>query len=163
MFTGPVKDEINKINEKRSKVAAQQALYEGQAKMVEDVQNLIKSFQGSKGIQTSVSLAIPNGEQIVGALRQIDAISKEANVALTSVKFSSASSRITQQQMLKKLGALKIGISVGGGYANLKDFLRKIETTVRIANVKSFSFGPGKQNEAGGDSLGLEIEMYYQM
>lgn len=162
MFTGPVQDEMKTINDKRAKLATQQSLYASQFQAIGQVQKLISSFQDSKNIQAQTSFAIPNGEQAVSALRQVEAIGRASNVSFSSVKFKSSAPRVTAQQFLKKLGVLEVTINAGGDYANLKDFLRKLETTVRIANIKSFAFHPGLLRNTK-DSVEVVVEMYYQI
>ncbi len=162
VFTGPIQDEMKTINDKRAKLATQQQLYTSQAQAIEQVQKLISSFQGSQNVQTTAGFAMPNGEQAVSALRQVEAIGRAANIAFGSVKFKSAPPRIGAQQFLKKLGVLEVDITASGDYANLKDFLRKLETTIRIANVKGFVFHPGMLRNAK-DSIEVTVEMYYQM
>ncbi len=162
MFTGPVQDEMKTINDQRAKLATQQSLYASQSQAIAQVQKLISSFQGTSNIQSSISFAIPNGEQAVSALRQVEAIGSAANITFSSVKFKSTAPRVTAQQFLKKLGVLEVTIAASGDYANLKDFMRKLETTVRIANVKEYSFHPGLLRNAK-DSVEITVEMYYQM
>lgn len=162
MFTGPVQDEMKSINDKRGKLATQQQLYASQSQAIAQVQKLISSFQDSKNLQSQTSYAIPNGEQAITALRQVEAIGRASNITFGSVKFKSTAPRVTAQQFLKKLGVLEVSISATGDYANLKDFMRKLETTVRIANVKNYSFRPGLLRNAK-DSVEMTVEMYYQM
>lgn len=162
VFTGPIQGEMKTINEKRAKLATQESLYASQSQAITQVQKLIGSFQDSKSIQTTTSFAMPNGEQAVSALRQIEAIGRAATVSFSSVRFKSAPPRAAATQFLKKLGVLEITLVANGDYASVKELLRKLETTVRVANIKSFTFHPGNVRTAK-DTIEVVVEMYYQI
>ncbi|MFA6407630.1 MAG: type 4a pilus biogenesis protein PilO [Candidatus Paceibacterota bacterium] len=150
------------VNEKRAKVATQTALFQNQDQAVKQVQSLIEQFKNVTNIQQTASLAIPNGEEAIRALRQIEAIGIASTVKIASIKFQSLPPRSSAQSFLKKLGVLEVDLSARGDYPSLKDFLKKMETTVRIANIKKITFKPAAVR-GGSDSLDITVEMYYQI
>lgn len=162
VYLNLIQGEMKKINEKRAKVATQNSLYSNQKQAIDQVESLINQFKNVKNIQETVSLAIPNGEQAVRALRQVEAIGSVSGVKITSAKFQVLSSRSSAQSFLKKIGVLELDLAVRGDYASLKEFVKKLETTVRIANVKKMSFKPAGAKGAQ-DGVDITVEMYFQI
>ncbi|MFA6365321.1 MAG: type 4a pilus biogenesis protein PilO [Candidatus Paceibacterota bacterium] len=162
VYVNFIQAEMTTINEKRAKVATQTALFQNQDQAIKQVGSLIDQFKNLTSIQQTASFAIPNGEEAISALRQIEAIGVASNVKIAAIKFQSLPPRSSTQSFLKKLGVLEVDISVKGDYPTLKDFLRKLETTVRIANVNKMAFKPAVARGAQ-DSLEVTIEMYYQI
>jgi Tfp pilus assembly protein PilO len=161
MFTGPVQEEMKTINKKRAEVATKKSLNSKNTQVFEQAKKLMAELQNIKGSNT-IALAIPDGEQAVSALRQIESIGKSANVKFKTINFKSITPRSSLQPDLKKLSVLEVEVSVVGGYLNLKDFLKKIESSVRVANVKTMSYKPGTDTKVGEDAVDVTIEMYYQ-
>lgn len=159
-----IRSEGSTISEKRAEVASKTNLLANQQNAVSQVQSLIKQFKDIAAVQQTISLAIPTDAQTVDALHQIEAISQASNVTLTSIKFALTPpprSSAKTQTFVKRLGILSIDLSANGAYANLKKFLQLMETTVRVANVKTFDFQPGNGKDVP-ESMAASVEMYYQ-
>jgi Tfp pilus assembly protein PilO len=69
--------------------------------------------------------------------------------------------RASSQPFIKKLGTLEISMTVTGGYTNLKQFVRYLETNIRLANVTKLKFTPAGARGIS-DSLTLDVNVYYQ-
>lgn len=160
VFTSPVQDEMKVINKKRAEVATKQNANSKNTQVFEQAKKLMANLQTVKTANT-IALAIPDGEQAVAALRQLEAIARSSGVKFQSVSFKSVVPRSSPEPDLKKLSILEINMIVAGAYPNIKDFLKKIETTVRIANVKDMTYKPGLLRTTD-DSFNITIEMYYQ-
>ena len=162
-----IQSEGDAVNQLRSQVASKTALLDGQKQVVGQVQNLIQQFQNVGRLRDTVSIAMPNGEQNIGAVRQIEAIAGVSNVTLSSIEFKVAVSKTVKKadpnapDLLKKLGTLNITLTATGAYEDLKRFLSDLETSVRVMNVKEFKFVPGV-GQNGGDRINLTIETYFQ-
>lgn len=146
------------IMEKRGIVTAKANLFEGQQQAVTEVQGLISQFQNLKSLQESVSLSMPDGQKTTLALSQIEAIARSSNVTIVSLDFRSLTARPSEQQLIKKLGTLEVKLGLVGAYNDLKNFLRLLETNVRVANVKELNFARAQQDY----NLNIMAEMYYQ-
>lgn len=163
-----IRTETAAVNELRAKVQSRSNLLATQQEVVGQVQNLIAQFQNVGQIQEAVSLAVPTGEQNVGALRQIEAITNAAGVSLSSIDFKAGIAKAVGKKnasstdnLIKRLGVLKVTMNVMGGYDSLKLFLSNLETSMRLANVQSFKYAPSVGINPN-DQLTIETEMYYQ-
>ena len=67
-FTAPAYDELQRI---RSEVLAREALTDSQTKVIQQVKQLVSTYQGQIQIQERVSLTFPLGEDVPGALTQL--------------------------------------------------------------------------------------------
>ncbi|HMB17544.1 MAG TPA: hypothetical protein VKO61_01390, partial [Candidatus Paceibacterota bacterium] len=67
-------------------------------------------------------------------------------------------------QLTKRLGVVEINVVAHGGYSDLKDFLRFLETNVRVFNVQSYGFVAKRIEKTGNMSYNLSIQFdaYYQ-
>jgi len=173
IYSTLIRSEIKIIDEKRAEVASKTVLYDNQKNAVNQVSELISKYslktdKGMAKLQEIVSLAMPAGENIIGALRQIEAIGKSSGVDIKSLNFSvSAPKSKTKSSFTKKMGTLNISISADGSYGILKNFLQLLETSLRVANVKTFMFRPGipvpgSRAPTPSDNLSVMVEMYYQ-
>jgi len=167
VYLNLIREQVDAITEVRSRVASQQALLENQQQIVNQVQNLIERFQNVGQIKSTISLAMPNGVESIGALRQVEAISRASNVLLTAVDFKAVLVRPAGKKqsettnLIKKLGNLKVTMNVVGSYTDLKRFVGQLETSVRVANVSQLKFIPGGGPDAPS-KLTLTADMYYQ-
>jgi len=156
-----IRPEIEIINVKRGMVNSKEVVFEGQKQAVDQVQNLISQFQNIKNIQEAVALAIPNSPDTTRALSQIEAIARSSGVVILSLDFKEVGARPSDQSLVKKLGVIEVKIGAAGSYQGLKNFIRFIETNVRVANVKEMSI---KIAGAGKDvyNLSLAVDVFYQ-
>jgi len=156
-----IKPEVEKINGKRALVASKTALYNNQDRAVSQVNKLITDFKNIQRLEENISLAMPDGEETVQALRQIESMSSQAGVVITGLNFKASLPRASSQPFIKKLGTLEISMTVTGGYTNLKQFVRYLETNIRLANVTKLKFTPAGARGIS-DSLTLDVNVYYQ-
>lgn len=146
------------IREKGGLVNAKESLFESQRQAVEEVQSLISQFQNLRSIQESVSLAMPNSQETTRALSQLEAISRSSGVNIVSLDFEHLAALPSNQPLIKKIGVLQVNVGLTGSYSGLKNFVRLLETNVRVANVRELNFAR-LQNDYG---LNVVAEVYYQ-
>ncbi len=153
---------------------SQAALLDNEKKVVTQVQNIIKAFQGQSQSAAQVNLALPIGQNISGALAQLYGLAAADNVGMDSI--SIAAGIVPQAQaaagnIVKPMGSVTFQLTVQGTYENFKTFLKDLETNIRIFDVKGFSVHPGVvlANRRGGtitqDNFiyNLTIATYYQL
>ncbi|MDI6821157.1 MAG: hypothetical protein QMD65_03205 [Patescibacteria group bacterium] len=167
IYSTLIRSEIKVIDEKRTIVASKTVLFNNQQNAVNQVSELISKYKGVAKLQQTVSLAVPASENTIGALRQIEAIGRASGVQITSLSFTTSISKSKIKSFTKKLGVLSISIRAEDSYETLKNFLQLLETTVRVANVKTFKFQPGipqpgSRAPVPNDTLNIMVEMYYQ-
>ncbi len=163
IYAGFIRPELADINEKRALVVSKENLFESESGAVGEVQNLISKFQSVAALQETVSLALPQEENVTGILNQIQSIANLSNAKLTSFSAKPFAFEATKQALVRRLGSLEIAVSVEGSYESLKQFLKSLETNVRISNVRSFQFLPvGGVPTADSYKLNLSVETFYQ-
>ena len=157
-----IRPEVEEISELRALVASKGNLLENQEQAVTDVQDLITQFKNIATLQETAGLAMPGNPETIGALRQIEAIARTSGATLTSLGFKVIAPRSSAaESFIKKLGIVEVNMSAEGNYEALKQFLQFLETSVRVANIKEFTFRPAGP-QGGTDKLVVSGEMYYQ-
>jgi len=164
VYGGLIRPELKIVSEKRGEVVSKETLLNNQKTAVSEVQKLIAQFQSIARLQENVSLAIPVGEATTEALNQWQSIVKLSGVSVRSFSLKPIALQPSKQPLAKRLGILEMNTAVEGSYEAIKNFLRFLETNVRVANTRSFSvtsvIGAGALGERY--SLSLTVEMYYQ-
>jgi len=156
------------LSKRRSEMVSKQTAYNNQREAVDQVQKLIAQIRDLKELQKSVGFAMPTGPDTIGALRQIDAISKSTNATIISLNFriSPPTNRSTKNKsvtILKPMGVVNVTVSVRGFYENLKRFLELLEKNIRVANVRTYRFMPGVGKDSGiNDAMDVSVDMFYQ-
>jgi len=100
---------------------------------------------------------VPLEKQIPNILNQLNAISRTSNVSIISFKSNLQAFEEGSSQLARRLGIIRIELAVSGDYGNLKNFLRFLESNVRVFNVKSFIISQGIQQQ-----FLVQAETYYQ-
>ncbi len=156
--------EVGTITQVRNEVASKGALFQNQSEAVTQVQNLIAQFKNLASLQTTVSLAMPNGQETIGALRQVEATAASAGATLTSLAFKQVfSTQPPTQPFIRQIETFEITLAAQGTYPQLKQFLQLLETSVRVANVTDLKFQPGVGKNADTTNLlSLTVDVYYQ-
>ena len=165
VYFGLIQGEITAVGEVRGLLASKEALFVNQEMAVNQVRDIINESKNFIQLQGTVSRAIPDGASTVSALRQLEAAGRTAGAIITELNFSTpapSSRRVPgASSVVKQLRTLEVNIRAGGPYANLKQFVKLLETSVRVANVTRLSYAPDGLAGLGG-SVSLNVEMYYQ-
>ncbi len=168
VYLNLIRGAMESVNKSRAAVASKTSLLKSQQQIVTQVQNLMQQFQNVGQLRSTISLAMPNGQDNIGALRQIEAIARSSNVLLTSVDFKASLARPARgttasstQNLTKRLGILKVTLNVAGPYESLKRYLSQLETSVRLANVESVKFSPAAAADQSS-KMTVTVNMYYQ-
>lgn len=171
VFFSLTSPEFEKIALLRGEVTAKGELFATQRNVVVQVQKLVEDFRNIAQLRETVSRAIPQGVDTVGAMRQIDAISRANSVIIESLSFN-ATAPILQQarprgaaarkSLVKPVGTLEVSIVAQGSYQNLREFLRMLETSVRVSNIADYTFSPAEPRGDTVGSMNVMAQMYYQ-
>lgn len=162
VYSSLITGELEAVNEKQGAVNDRRESLATQQQAVTKVTDLIKQFEGVKS-QDTIALAMPNGDDTVGALRGIQAIALQSGVVISALDFKTSVPRVAQAQpFIKKLSTLEVSLKLNGPYEGAERFIQLLETAVRVANVKNFKFqtSPTAGNPIG--SLELVVDTYYQ-
>ena len=142
--------------------ASKENLFNNQKLAVGEVQKLIGQFQSIVKLEETVSLAMPIGENITQALNQLQAIVRSSKANLRVFTINPGNFEPSRQLLAKRLGSIRINVTVDGSYEDIKSFLRLLETNVRVANVANFVMSPAAGGSQDLYSLTSSVEIYYQ-
>lgn len=110
------------------------------------------------------------GPQISILVKQIEALARQAGVAIGSVRFGQIylkgkelppKEEKTQADRPQAVSAINFSMTISGDYQNLKKFLNNLTSLRRVTIVESFTFSIGKTEEAQPLTLGLKGQAYY--
>jgi len=168
VYLGLIRDEVAAAEKVRGLLVSKEILLGNQERAVTQVRGLIDEFKNFTQLQATVSRAVPNGASAIQALRQIEAIARSANVVISGLDFSAAAAPRTTAaapaagtSVVKRLRTLEVRVRADGSYANLKQFVKLLETSVRVADVRRMNYTPGGLVNSN-DTITLEAQMYYQ-
>jgi len=157
VVTSLVKPEFEQVMENRGEFYSKKKVFEDQQEAVGKVEQLIQETKSFDQLKQTVSLAVPLEKQIPDILNQLNAISRTSNVSITSFKSNLQAFEEGSSQLARRLGIIRIELAVSGDYRNLKNFLRFLESNVRVFNVKSFIISQGIRQQ-----FLVQVETYYQ-
>ncbi len=163
VYINLIRPELSAIEKKRSLVVSKETLFNNQVKAVDEVQKLISEFQSTARLQETVSLAMPLHENVTEALNQLQAIARNSQTNITSFSLTPLALEPGRQPLAKRLGTLELAIAVQGSYEGLKNFVKSLETNVRVTNINNFRIAPiNLVSTQDFYVLNLKAEMYHQ-
>jgi len=125
-----------------------------------NLERLINQYNGRANDLASFNEAIPVGENIPELLVNLEAIASESGLILSSVDFKPADSDTSN------IETLIMEIKLKGSYPAFKNYLRAMETSLRIFDVTAVSFTgvtPGQGNtDVNSLEFNLTVNTYYQ-
>ena len=161
VYSSSISVTVEEVTEQRALLEGKRQLFTNQRAAFQQVEGY-KTQLENKDVQAKLNLAVPNQIDSISALRQIEAAAKKSPVLITGLNFKQLASRSKKQTFLKKIGVLEVSVSASGAYEGLKEFVRLLETSARVAAIKEFKFQPAGSRTGVSDSLSLSFEMYYQ-
>jgi Tfp pilus assembly protein PilO len=161
VYSGLIRPELAKINEKRALLISKETLFNNEQSAVNQVEKLLGEFQNLTDLQSAVSLALPLGANVTDALSQIQSIARLSSVTVSSFSIKPLALTASKQPLVKRLGSLEVSLAVAGSYDNLKNFVRSLETNVRVSNAINWRLAP---SAGAGDNMNLDltVDIYYQ-
>lgn len=168
----------------RGQLLAEQNSLGSAKSVVKQVQDLVTAYDNQSQGQGSVGLALPTGEDVAGAVTQIEGIAQNQNLGLTGITVgspalassagaSAAAKASSSAQIVKPMGSFALKLTGSASYESIKNFLSQIETNIRIFDVEGISIVPvtppgtvvQKGAPASRDLFNYEISVqaYYQL
>lgn len=151
-----IRAEYRTVRDLRASLAAKSNLLASQKIMISQVENLIAQYKGAVRLQETVSLALPDQAAAASVLQQINAISRVSGLLPQS---------ITLNELAIKPGALgtvEVNLKLIGSYEGVKNFLRSLETNVRVMDLKKLSIAPAGKPKENLYSYSVVLDTYYQ-
>ncbi len=166
----------------QSKQLGEESYLKNQITLVSQVQATLNTYQNEAQSAANVGLAMPSGEDIAGALAQIQGIAANNNIAINSISVTPPEIQVrataaggtaasSSSSLIKPLGSFTFKFAASGSYESFKNFLSEIETNIRIFDVKAISLQPiavavstGAKSVPSHDAFNYTITVatYYQ-
>jgi len=171
-FTRPAYEDIQKIRNEKYTFDLE---LENKRKAIGDVVDLIEKHKNDTNFNETVSLHFPTSANLSNALAQIHSLAVDiSQLALTSINVSESGSQISRSSggaqanggsLERPIKTISFDLNLIGSYANLKTFLQKLETNIRIFDVESVSLNPANMGSKVPVDLynyQVKITTYYQ-
>lgn len=165
-FTGYVffiRPAYEDILELRGALKARSKLLQEQSLAIAKVNDLIIQYQGTGRLQDTVSLSLPLKEDLSSIFNQLRTLAEINNLSIEifGVKPQSFKS-LSERPLVKNIGTLQLSLKVTGPYQNFKDFLKGVETNIRVMDVQQATVEKVAASGADFFSYNLLINTYYQ-
>jgi Tfp pilus assembly protein PilO len=163
----------------RSKQLGEANYIASETALVKQAQTAIATYESESQSVSNVELAMPSGEDIAGALTEIEGIAANNGITIGGIAVTPpavqlpAGARATgapPSALMKPLGNFSFKLSAAGSYESFKNFLSEVETNIRIFDVQNVSLEPSNAVSNGGKAAGprdmfnytLTLVTYYQ-
>jgi hypothetical protein len=127
-------------------------LYSNEQQIASQVKGLLATYKNDTVSNQSVAMALPVGPDVSGALAQIYGIAANTGVAVQGTGVSiQAVQAVTPQaiasaaaagSIVKPTGIVSFQVVGSGSYEAFKNFLKGLETNIRIFDVTAISLQP---------------------
>ncbi len=147
-FIEPVYEDAQKL---KAEGLSLENLLNSEKQAITKVQSLISDYRGQGDLRQAVSLALPEGEDAVGALAQLYGLVQNSGLSLQSVSLAggAGAQRIKSAEetrgglVTRPIGTSVFQMKLAGSYGDLKTFLARLETNMRVFDLRSLSIQPG--------------------
>ena len=149
LFFDVIQPAYNGVQTLRGQLAGETQALNAETTAVDQALTQISAYKEGSAGQASVSLAVPNGEDLAGALAQVEGIAQNDSVSVTSIGISppalsqqTTASGGSTKATTSPLGSFSFDVAGSASYENFKIFLEQLATNIRIFDVKSLTFTP---------------------
>jgi hypothetical protein len=144
VFFDFVEPAYSSVETLRGKQIGEESYLTSQSSLVKQMQSSLNNYENQN--QANVGLALPSGQNVSGALAQIEGIAATNSVTITNITVSAPTLQVgtstSNGAMQKPLGSFSLKIAGTGAYENFKNFITEIETNIRLFDITGFSLQP---------------------
>jgi len=162
VYTSLIQPELKSVERLRSLVSSKENLFESQKKAVSDVRALLEQVQGVASVEEAVTRALPLRENVTYALSEFQALTKANSLTVDHFIVRPLAYESKVQPIVKRLGVLEVESSVTGSYEGIKNFIRGVETSARLMNVKTVTINSTPQSAEDVFTTTLVFQLFYQ-
>lgn len=172
-FIKPLYDDLQKV--KSEKISEENFLATEKA-AVKQVQDLITGLAGQSQVQQAVSLALPTEADLTGSLAQLGGLAQNSGLVMQFISISTPgvqnvspgdqggqkAKENLEQSLKQPIGTVNLQLRFSGSYENLKTFIQRMETNIRIFDIKTFTMKPAAKSNQDIYLYELTVATYYQ-
>lgn len=155
----------NSLQSSRQDEASRAQFVQNEQASVKKVQGLISTYQGQTALEDTISQALPQTPDISGALLQLNGIARIIGLSMGEISVEQALLGPNTQapanqestspsgrneplaNIAAPLGTLTFKIQLTGSYEEFKNFVKEVETNIRIFNIQSFEIQPKAESQ----------------
>jgi len=154
------------IEKMRAELNVAQTLFDNQKNATEQVSKAFSNMKNVAKTREIISQALPVGPNITLALHQIESTIQANRVNIDALTIRAVAPEPSKTILAKRLGKLELNFSASGSYMSVRDFIKNLETNIRVINITNFEFTPvSNRDRATSEELytiQIVAEMYYQ-
>lgn len=161
-----LKPEYGVIQELRGNLKSKSDFYETQSQAVDYVNNLYgKNKVDIEQIQNSLSLALPDQQEVADVVYQIQAICSLNNISIDSINLETLPIQESKSKnsLVKNYGSLRITLKLAGSYESFKELLRFLENNIRIMDARTLRVYQISDLAKGIFNYEMVADTYYQV
>ena len=142
--------------------------YQFEKEKLKKIQEIFEAYHSYLSAKEKLSLLLPEEVKNGEIVYQLKGLADSSNVSLTQAVFNEIKlekgepaylKKETQEKLIKNLGIISIALETEGDYPSIKEFLKKIETNIRVMDVKRMEFLSTEKGLKGT----FVIHTYYQI
>lgn len=156
--------------EVRAEVISRENFLESQEAAVAQVQLLIEKYRSDEALHETVSRVIPSTPDVGGALYQLTAIAGTQNIPILSTSAQTPQLAIAKPGrssstvgVVRPLGIATFQVRYAARYEDIKAFIEKLESNVRLMDVTGVTVTQASGNAPGVLSVDMSVATYYQV
>jgi len=167
VFFNFTKSVYQEIQELKGEAFTLQDFIDSQKDAINQVEKLSNTYKNRTQFQEAISESFSSNPKLSEAIAQLDGLTRLNNLTLQSLGISerdggnSASSDSVASSLVKPIRIISFDLSLVGRYESLKDFIKNLDTNVRVFDVEELSIQPlGSINDIYNFSV--KVVTYYQ-
>ncbi len=133
---------------------------------VNNVKKLIETYTGESAgdLRKALSETLPLGPDLSSSLVQLEGLIRLSGLTLQNLSPEPNRSAIipSNRALIKPVGTLVFRVGFSGSYAQIKDFLSKVEDNVLLFEVRALSIQPVAKTGVDFFTGTVEVTSYYQ-
>lgn len=158
----------------KSQLGNLEVLRAEQEVIFKNLQGLISTYNESQEVREIVSLALPLNPSVAEFVAQINGLAINNNLTAQFYSISPILEPVISEEdrrqegkeksitNVKPVNTISFSARLSGSYSDFKNFLKQLETNVRVFDIKTISIQPASQENSDLYFYDLTVETYYQ-
>lgn len=166
-----VRPAYTETQEVRAEVISRQNFLDEQEASIVAAQQVIEKYRSDTQVQDTVSRVLPATPDIGGALYQLNAIASQYNIVLLSTTAQTPQLSLATPGVqaatstvatVRPLGIATFQVRFSARYEDLRPFLEKLESNVRLMDVTAIALTQAPSG-TGPLAVDMTVATYYQV